>query len=128
VRQAAVQELARGWKDDPETLPLLKQLAQSDDNWAVRRAAVQELARGWKDDPETLPLLKQLAQSDDNWDVRYAAVQELARGWKDEPGYLNGCAILLSIILLNASTTSKIIPEKQHLKSCSSNTPIAQKL
>jgi hypothetical protein len=66
VRRAAVQELARGWKDDPETLPILKQLAQSDDDWNVRRAAVQELARGWKDDPETLPILKQLAQSDDN--------------------------------------------------------------
>ena len=30
VRYAAVQELARVWKDDPETLPMLKQRAQSD--------------------------------------------------------------------------------------------------
>ena len=28
----AVQELARGWKDDPETLPILKARAQSDQN------------------------------------------------------------------------------------------------
>ncbi|MCY7383058.1 MAG: HEAT repeat domain-containing protein, partial [Microcoleus sp. CAN_BIN18] len=80
------QEIARGWKDDPETLPILKQCAQSDDNSAVRLAAVQELAQGWKDHPETLPILKQRAQSDDSSDVRYAAVEELARGWKDEPG------------------------------------------
>jgi HEAT repeat protein len=40
VRRAAVEELARGWKDDPETLPILKQLAQSDDDWEVRCAAV----------------------------------------------------------------------------------------
>ena len=66
VRYAAVEEIARGWKDDPETLPLLKQWAQSDDNSDVRRTAVQELARGWKHDPETLPLLKQRAQSDDD--------------------------------------------------------------
>ncbi|MEG4546289.1 HEAT repeat domain-containing protein [Microcoleus sp. Aus8_D2] len=85
IRRQAVAALAATWKDDPETLPWLKQRAQSDDNSTVRRAAVQELARGWKDDPETLPWLKQLAQSDDDWPVRRAAVQELARGWKDDP-------------------------------------------
>ena len=31
VRQASVQELARGWKDDTETVPILKSLAQKDD-------------------------------------------------------------------------------------------------
>ncbi|MEG4958651.1 HEAT repeat domain-containing protein, partial [Microcoleus sp. K4-C2] len=85
IRRQAVAAIAATWKDDPETLPILKQLAQSDDNWHVRQAAVQEIARGWKDDPETLPILKQLAHSDDNWDVRRAAVQEIARGWKDDP-------------------------------------------
>jgi len=85
IRRQAVAAVAATWKDDPKTLPWLKQLAQSDDNSAVRQAAVQELARGWKDDPETLPLLKQLAQSDDYMLVRGAAVQELARGWKDDP-------------------------------------------
>ncbi|MEG4291877.1 HEAT repeat domain-containing protein [Microcoleus sp. D2B6] len=81
----AVSAIAYTWKDDPETLPWLKQLAQFDDNFAVRRAAVEELAWGWKDDPETLPWLKQLAQFDNDLDVRYAAIQELAQGWKDDP-------------------------------------------
>jgi len=85
IRRQAVAAIAATRKDDPETLPWLKQLAQSDDNSVVRGAAVQELVRGWKDDPETLPWLKQLAQSDDNSVVRGAAVQELARGWKDDP-------------------------------------------
>ncbi len=80
----AVEAVAATWKDDQETLPILKQRAQSDDDWTVRQTAVQELARGWKDDQETLPILKQCAQSDDDWAVRYAAVQELARGWKDD--------------------------------------------
>ena len=53
VRQAAVQELARGWKEDSETLPLLKDRAARDENERVRRAAVQELAQGWKEDPDT---------------------------------------------------------------------------
>ena len=85
IRIQAVAAVAATWKDDQETLPWLKQCAQSDDNSDVRRAAVQEIARGWKDDPETLPWLKQRAQSDDNSLVRYAAVQEIARGWKDDP-------------------------------------------
>ena len=54
VRQAAVQELARGWKDDPETLPFSNNCAQSDDNSDVREAAVQELARGWKHEPRII--------------------------------------------------------------------------
>jgi predicted NACHT family NTPase len=88
IRTKAVATLATNWKDDPDTLPWLKQKAQSDDDGNVRQAAVQELAQGWKDDPDTLPLLKQKAQSDDDWDVRRAAVQELAQGWKDDPDTL----------------------------------------
>ena len=85
IRRQAVAAVASTWKDDTETLPILKQLAQSDNYWYVRQAAVQEIVRGWKDDPETLPWLKQRAQSDDNSDVRQATVQELARGWKNDP-------------------------------------------
>jgi predicted NACHT family NTPase len=88
IRTKAVATVATNWKDDPDTLPWLKQKAQTDDNWVVRRAAVQELAQGWKDNPDTLPWLKQKAQTDDNWVVREAAVQELAQGWKDDPDTL----------------------------------------
>ena len=63
VRMAAVQELARGWKEDAETLPLLRN-AHAPIKTIVRRAAVQELARGWKEDAETLPMLKERARSD----------------------------------------------------------------
>ncbi|NJM98053.1 MAG: HEAT repeat domain-containing protein, partial [Phormidesmis sp. RL_2_1] len=45
------QELAKGWRNDPGTLTLLKDRAQNDDHWAVRRSAVQALAQGWKNDP-----------------------------------------------------------------------------
>jgi len=82
---SGVQEIAPGWKDDPETLPNLKQRAQSDDDWTVRLSALQELVRAWKDDPETLPILKQLAQYDDDSAVRLSALQELVWGWKDDP-------------------------------------------
>ncbi len=85
IRIQAVSAIAFTWKDDPETLPWLKQQAQSDDNWFVRSIAVKEIARGWKDDPEILSILKEWVQSDDNWAVRQAAVQEIARGWKNDP-------------------------------------------
>jgi predicted NACHT family NTPase len=84
VRRAAVQELTRGWKDDPVTFPMLKDRARSDE-WSIRQTAVQELARGWKDDPDTLLLLKDRARSDEHQQVRGTAVKELARGWKDDP-------------------------------------------
>jgi hypothetical protein len=64
VRSAAMQELARGWKDDPDTLPMLKQRAQSDDDGDVRGAAVQELARGWKDEPWMFGFLHDIAIND----------------------------------------------------------------
>jgi hypothetical protein len=60
VRQSAVRELARGWKDDPDTLAILKESAQSDEHDFVRQSATQALARGWKDDPEIQALLKGL--------------------------------------------------------------------
>ena len=88
VRTRAVEELARGWKDDPEVLLWLKERAVSDPDNDVRRAAVQQLARGWKDDPEVLPLLKERAVGDPDNSVRAAAVQQLARGWKDDPEVL----------------------------------------
>ncbi|MGB3653118.1 MAG: HEAT repeat domain-containing protein, partial [Rivularia sp. (in: cyanobacteria)] len=85
VRRAAVEELARNFKDDPDTLPWLKQRAQTDEYSVVRCAALQELAGNFKDDPDTLPILKQRAQTDEDLFVRGAAVEELAKGWKNEP-------------------------------------------
>jgi hypothetical protein len=64
VRRAALQELARGWKDDPDTLPILKDRARSDTDKSVRSAAVEELARGWKDDPEIIAILAEARTSD----------------------------------------------------------------
>jgi len=88
IRIKAVVCAGTTWKDDPDTLPWLKQLATSDHNDYLRRAALQELARGFKDDPDTLPWLKQHAISDNDWTVRQAAVQELVRGFKDDPDTL----------------------------------------
>ncbi|PAX60174.1 HEAT repeat domain-containing protein [Brunnivagina elsteri] len=103
IRTLAVTTIVTTWNDDPDTLPWLKQLAQTDDDSSVQRAAVQEFARNYKDNPDTLSWLKQFAQTDDNFydnhaifdfsfyknnfPVRRVAVEELAR-IKDDPDIL----------------------------------------
>ncbi|MEG4813628.1 HEAT repeat domain-containing protein, partial [Microcoleus sp. K5-D4] len=115
----AVSAIAYTWKNNPETLPWLKQLAQSDDNWAVRLVAVLELAGGWKDDPATLPILKQLAQFDENSDVRLAAVLELARWWEDDPAVL---PILKQLAQSDDNDTVQLAAVKE-LARCGKNDP-----
>jgi HEAT repeat protein len=56
MRCAAVEELARNFKNDPNTLPILKQRAQNDNRF-VRGAAVRELARNFKHDPDITLIL-----------------------------------------------------------------------
>ena len=84
IRTQAVAAITTTWKDDPETLPWLKNLAYSYGNWDIQSTVVQELAREWKDDPETLSWLKTCSMSPDP-SVRFGAVQALAKGWKSDP-------------------------------------------
>ncbi len=51
--------IARGWKDDSGTLPLLKQRAKFNEDPSEQIALLEVLSEGWKNDPDTLPLLKQ---------------------------------------------------------------------
>ncbi|MBC1258167.1 HEAT repeat domain-containing protein, partial [Trichormus variabilis] len=88
IRTKAVTSVATTWKDDPETLTWLKQLATADEREYVRSVALQELARSFKDDPNTLPWLKKCATTDSDGTVRQAAVQELAKVFKDDPDTL----------------------------------------
>ncbi|MGQ4649781.1 HEAT repeat domain-containing protein [Lyngbya aestuarii] len=88
IRTQAVASVATIWKDDPNTLAILKQQAQQNNDWVVRSAALRELARGWKDDPNTLAILKQRVKEDDDEMVRSVALLELACGWKDDPDTL----------------------------------------
>gem|GEM_PF-190667 len=90
VRETAVRELARGWKNDPDILQWLKDCAVNNNNYPiVRETALSELTRGWKDDPDILNLLKDRIANDNYGRVRGAAVRELARGWKNDPNTLS---------------------------------------
>ena len=85
VRSTAVEQIAQGWKQDPDTLPFLIGLAEKDENNFVRSTAVEQIAQGWKQDPDIFPLIRDRAKDDENNFVRSTAVRELAKGWKQHP-------------------------------------------
>ncbi|MBL1203414.1 MAG: NTPase, partial [Nostoc sp. GBBB01] len=62
--RAAVQELAKNFKDDLQTKTFLKQRATQDDNYNVRRAAVQELAKHFKYQLELFEIYYQCGVND----------------------------------------------------------------
>ncbi|HEY9675914.1 MAG TPA: HEAT repeat domain-containing protein, partial [Waterburya sp.] len=88
--EEAISTIATIWQDDPNTLPWLKNLVQSDVNEFSRAKALEELVKGWKNDSEILPILKQLALSDgDNTgEVNRIAIKLLVKGWKNDPNTL----------------------------------------
>ena len=110
VRRAAIRDLARIWKDDPQTLSILKERAREDPEAFVRQAAVQELARGWKDDPDTLPILKERAREEQDGYHRLTAIQELVRAWKDDPGTIKIIETLRNPIRRRTSAVQQAAP------------------
>ena len=96
VPDSAIRAIAQCWRNDPNTLTLLKSHAIKDAHEYVRSAAVQEIAKGWRNDPNTLPFLKNFAINDKSVVVRVAAIQSIYQGWKDDPNtlpFLKDCAI-----------------------------------
>ncbi|MBF2089479.1 MAG: HEAT repeat domain-containing protein [Synechococcales cyanobacterium K32_A2020_035] len=95
VRCAAVTAIAQTYKDDPDTLRLLKDRVQNDDDGYVRRVAVKAIAQGWKDNPEVIQLLLQVAMQDpfereDSWqdNPRQAALEALLRQAPTDPNIM----------------------------------------
>ncbi len=76
--------LAEGWNYDPQTLPLLCNLAVSDKHPAVRRAALDAVARTFNENMQVMSLLEERAVNDVNEVVRYFAVEALAREFRNQ--------------------------------------------
>jgi transcription elongation factor GreA-like protein len=55
--------IARLGKEDTDTLAILKEIAQSDEDDNVRKNAVEQLDKFWKDDAEIQAFLKGLRNS-----------------------------------------------------------------
>ena len=85
ARIVAIQELVKGWKENQDVFPFVKELALSDKNKDVRIAVMRELVKGWKDNQDVLSFIKELALSDKNKNLRIAALREVATSWNDRP-------------------------------------------
>jgi hypothetical protein len=83
----AIQELAKWWKDAPDTLLTIKQCARQhiSNSQNLQESALQALSKYWEDDSETLHILKECAHSSENFRVRWVAIKGLSRVWDDKP-------------------------------------------
>ncbi|NET52664.1 MAG: NTPase, partial [Merismopedia sp. SIO2A8] len=86
------REIAQGWKEHPETLPLLKLSAQQDKHLDVRQAAVKEIAQGWKDESWILEFLcdratNDLFQRQKDWEgnPRLTALEAIIKQYPNHP-------------------------------------------
>ncbi len=86
LREFAVRELARRGKEDPETLPLLVETAQSDSSEVVRVAAVETIAGGWEMKSSTRDFFEERARIDSSLAVRQTAERILANATKPSGG------------------------------------------
>ena len=90
--ESAIKAIAQGWKEDPDTLPWLKDRALQDEHWDVKRAAVFAIAQYWKEDPELFNFFANIALNDpfkreDNWQTnpRQTALKALLKNFSNNP-------------------------------------------
>ncbi|MCA2895045.1 MAG: NACHT domain-containing protein [Microcystis sp. M048S1] len=100
----AGQALANYWRDNPQTLPIIQQLANKGESEAIEALvihwrdhhqtlpiiqqqanksqwkAIEVLANYWRDNPQTLPIIQQLANKGES-----EAIEALANHWRDDP-------------------------------------------
>jgi len=79
-RALAPHALLRGWRDEPSTPVLLRDLAENDPEQMVRRVAIPALAAFWREDASTPALLMARARGEENTPIRLRcyAVSSLA--------------------------------------------------
>jgi predicted NACHT family NTPase len=85
IRTQAVATVGSIWKDNPDTLHWLKDLATVEKSGNVRRSAIQALAKNFKDDPDTRPIFQDRATTDKSENVQRAAIVALARNFPNDP-------------------------------------------
>jgi HEAT repeat protein len=95
IRCQAISLLARGWKDEPDIFPLIKNMAKSEVDPFIRLSAMQALAEVWKDDRDMLNFFLECAV-DESFDVikhkyvwvmnsRQLALEIIIKQYRDRP-------------------------------------------
>ena len=82
VRQKAIEALAQGWSNRPETRVWLEATAMRSKFADVRANALIALANYWQD-ADTLELLKSKCSSKRDYEVHRTAIFEIGRGWNN---------------------------------------------
>jgi predicted NACHT family NTPase len=80
---ASLEGIGRYFKEDPTTLPLLKNIASNDEYEFARCHAIEVLARNFRKDSNIFLFLQQCTQIDACWSVRCKALEELVSTWKN---------------------------------------------
>jgi HEAT repeats len=88
LRSAGVEGLALGWREHPETLPMLQMSARSDFGDDVRDAAVRAIANGWRRHAGALSFLRERVTADYSYLPRRSAVKAITEGWREDPDTL----------------------------------------
>jgi predicted NACHT family NTPase len=97
VRRRAIEAIAEGWKEDPDTLSFLKDRTLQDQDKNIRSAAVRTIAQGWKEDPGLFEFLTNIALNDWECNPRQTALQALVKNFSDRPQTLD----ILNQVALN---------------------------
>jgi hypothetical protein len=97
TRQTVLQLLAGipEWRDNPDTVSLLRDRAVGDPDPGVRRAAIRVISAAWHDDPGTGAWLRDRAFAGNGLAARLAVIDALATDWHDDPktrDWLRNCA------------------------------------
>lgn len=97
TRQTVLQLLAGipEWRDNPDTVSLLRDRAVGDPDPGVRRAAIRVISAAWHDDPGTGAWLRDRAFAGNGLAARLAVIDALATDWHDDPktrDWLHNCA------------------------------------
>lgn len=96
-RASCLSYLSKYYRENTDTLPLLRTHAVRDSAPVVRSAAVSALTEHYREDAEILPLLRERAVNDESpkpdekeWHggVRKTAIEAIAQHWRDHPDTL----------------------------------------
>ena len=88
LRIIALNALAFGWYDEPDTLKLIQDSALNDSDWRVRETAISLIGQKWQGDTNNLKILQNCALTDNEYSVRNSAIQVIATSWSNNPNAL----------------------------------------
>ena len=70
--------LAKGWAEDPETMPLLKEQISNDPSWKCRNVAIRALVQNYKLTPEIVRFMQERLENERSGNLRALIIRYVA--------------------------------------------------